>query len=103
MNLTTVSLGTPINLNPSGVIEEVVQNVRMIMATVIYSVPYDRTLGIDGDCLDNPINLNKALAKSALFNAIKKDEPRAEVHSISFEGDALEGKLKPVVRILINE
>ena len=98
-----VSLGTPINLQPSSVIDEVIQNVRMILSTVIYTVPYDRSLAITGDYLDNPIQLNKALVKADIFNAIKNREPRAEVINISFEGDALEGKLKPTVRILINE
>lgn len=98
-----VSLGTPINLQPVNVIEEVIQNVRMILSTVIYTVPYDRSLAITGDYLDNPIQLNKALVKADIFNAIKNREPRAEVINISFEGDALEGKLKPTVRILINE
>ena len=99
----TVSLGTPINLQPSSVIDEVIQNVRMILSTVIYTVPYDRSLAITGDYLDNPIQLNKALVKADIFNAIKNREPRAEVINISFDGDALEGKLKPTVRILINE
>lgn len=103
MDLITVSMGTPLNLHPSNVVEEVIQNVRMIMSTVIYTVPYDRELGIDGNCLDNPIQLNKALAQAALFSAIKSDEPRAEVRNISFEGNGLEGRLKPIVRILINE
>lgn len=98
-----VSLGTPINLQPSSVIDEVIQNVRMILSTVIYTVPYDRSLAITGDYLDNPIQLNKALVKADIFNAIKNREPRAEVINISFDGDALEGKLKPTVRILINE
>ena len=98
-----VSIGTPINLQPVNVIEEVIQNVRMILSTVIYTVPYDRSLAITGDYLDNPIQLNKALVKADIFNAIKNREPRAEVINISFEGDALEGKLKPTVRILINE
>ena len=103
MNLQTVSMGTPINLQPSSVVEEVIQNVRMIMSTLIYTVPYDRTLAITGEYLDNPIQLNKALVQADIFNAIKNREPRAEVRNISFEGDALEGKLKPTVRILINE
>ena len=98
-----VSLGTPINLQPANTIEEVIQNVRMILSTVIYTVPYDRSLAITGEYLDNPIQLNKALVQADIFNAIKNREPRAEVRNISFEGDALEGKLKPTVRILINE
>ena len=103
MNLQTVSMGTPINLQPSSVVEEVIQNVRMIMSTLIYTVPYDRSLAITGEYLDNPIHLNKALVQSDIFNAIKNREPRATVRSISFEGDAIEGKLKPIARILINE
>jgi phage baseplate assembly protein W len=103
MDLISISIGTPINLYPSGVVEEVIQNVRIIMSQTIYGVPYDRALGINGDVLDNPIQINKSMVQVALYNAIKADEPRAEIHEISFTGDALDGKLNPIVRIFINE
>lgn len=103
MDLITVSTGTPLNLSPSGVIEDVIQNVRMIMSTLIYTVPYDRSFAITGDYLDNPIQLNRALASADVVQAIKSREPRAEVREVSFEGNGLEGQLKPIVRILINE
>lgn len=103
MQLTTVSLNTALNLHPASVIEEVIQNVRMIMSTVIYTVPYDRSFAISGDYLDNPIQLNIALASADVVRAIKAREPRAEVHEIDFEGNGLDGRLKPIVRILINE
>lgn len=103
MSLITVSTGTPLNLYPANVTEEVIQNVRMIMCTLIYNVPYDRSLAINGDYLDNPIQLNKALASADVVQAIKLREPRAQVRDILFEGDGLEGRLKPIVRILINE
>lgn len=103
MDLITVFIGAPLNLYPNSVAEEVIQNVRMIMSSPRYTVPYDRSFAIEGDYLDNPIQLNKSLSSADIVTAIKAREPRALVRGISFEGDALEGKLKPIVRILINE
>lgn len=103
MQLFEVSTVTTLNLHPATVIEEVIQNVRMILSTLIYTVPYDRSLALSGDYLDSPIQLNKALASADVVQAIKAREPRAEVKEIRFEGSGLEGKLKPIVRILINE
>lgn len=103
MELITVTTGAPLNLYPNSAAEEVIQNVRIILSSPAYTVPYDRSFAITGEYLDNPIQLNKALSSADIVQAIKSREPRAEVRNILFEGNALEGKLKPIVRILINE
>ncbi len=36
-----------INFAPCGIAEEVVQNVRMILRTLVWAVPLDRTFGIN--------------------------------------------------------
>ena len=41
-------IAPPINFAPATIAEEVMQNVRMIISTVKYSVPMDREFGIDG-------------------------------------------------------
>ena len=42
----------PINFAPVTIAEEVMQNVRMIISTIKYSVPMDREFGIDGAVVD---------------------------------------------------
>ena len=41
----------PINFAPATIAEEVMQNVRMIISTIKYSVPMDREFGIDAQSI----------------------------------------------------
>lgn len=91
----------PIVFMPVTVAEEVMQNVRMIITTMKYTVPMDRDFGIDGAVVDRPINIAKAHISSEIFRAVKKHEPRAEIESIAFAGDAT-GRLVPSVVVRIN-
>ena len=93
---------TPLNLAPATLAEEVLQNVRMIISTVKYSVPMDREFGIDGAVVDRPINIAKAHLSNEIFNAVRRYEPRAVIESIAFDGDE-SGKLTPRIKIQINE
>lgn len=92
----------PLNLAPVTLAEEVLQNVRMIISTVKYSVPMDREFGIDGTVVDRPINIAKAHLSNEIFRAVRRYEPRAEIASIDFEGDE-SGRLIPKITVRINE
>lgn len=92
----------PLNLAPATRVEEVLQNVRMIISTVKYSVPMDRAFGIDGVIVDRPINMAKAHLSNEIFRAVHRYEPRAVIESIAFDGDE-SGKLTPRIKIRINE
>ena len=92
----------PLNLAPATLAEEVLQNVRMIISTVKYSVPMDREFGIDGTVVDRPINIAKAHLSNEIFRAVRRYEPRAEIVSIEFNGDEI-GKLTPTIKIQISE
>ena len=92
----------PIDLAPASVTEEVLQNVRMIIGTIKYSVPMDREFGIDGTVVDRPINLAKAHLTNEIFHAVKRYEPRAVIESVEFTGDET-GKLTPTIKVRINE
>ena len=94
---------TTINFDPQTVEEEVIQNARTILSTVMYTVPYDRTFAIDGDYLDNPINLNRQLLAANIVQVFREREPRAIVRQVEFLSEPLDGKLIPIVRININE
>lgn len=92
----------PLNLAPVTLAEEVLQNVRMIISTVKYSVPMDREFGIDGAVVDRPINIAKARITNEIFRAVRRYEPRAVIESIDFDGDE-SGRLTPTIKIQINE
>lgn len=91
-----------INLMPSTEIEEVLQNVRTILATVKGTVPLDREFGIEQKILDQPVNAVQARLNAALVEAVNKFEPRAKVRKIFYDNtdrETLDGILKPRVQI----
>ena len=92
----------PINFAPVTIAEEVMQNVRMIISTIKYSVPMDREFGIDGAVVDRPINIAKAHLSNEMFRAVRRYEPRAVIESIEFNGDE-SGQLTPKIKVQINE
>ena len=92
----------PINLAPVTLAEEVMQNFRMIISTVKYSVPMDREFGIDGAVIDRPVNIAKAHLSNEIFRAVRRYEPRAVIESIDFDGDE-SGRLTPKIKVQINE
>lgn len=77
--------------------EEIVQNVRSIVATPRGSQPLFRSLGLL-DLHDRPIPVAEALLASALAAQIKLYEPRADVASISVTA-TIDGTLNPTVRL----
>lgn len=92
-----------INFAPETEAAEILQNVATILATVRYTVPYDRAIGINPEYLDGPMQLAQAKATADIISSIRTQEPRAQVVDISFTGDGAEGILKPTVRVNINE
>lgn len=99
--LTDVTLDvTDINLMPTSEAEEIIQNVRCILATQKFTVPLDRSFGIDGKFLDEPISTARARAVSEITSAVNEQEPRARVKKIFFDGNET-GRLSIRVRIEI--
>lgn len=82
--------------------KEVLQNVAFILSTFVYSCPMDREFGWEPD-LDSPVLAAKATNGARIFRAIQENEPRAVVEEIRFEGNSLDGNLKPIVRVIIDE
>jgi phage baseplate assembly protein W len=80
---------------------EILQNVRMIIATPEYSCPLDRAFAWNPDILDAPINVAQGRITARLVAALRKYEPRAQVVKVSFQGDGLSGVLKPAVKVRI--
>lgn len=96
-----LTLDAAVNFSPANEVEEVLQNVQTIVNTVVKSVPMDRELGINTDLLDAPINIVGGKLQTRIMDAINKFEPRAKVKSISFSGDAAQGKIIPVIKVVI--
>jgi hypothetical protein len=91
-----------INFAPESSVEEVLQNVRTLIATIKFSVPLDRALGIDAAFLDRPAPDAAARLKAHIVERIQHDEPRAVVRVVEFrrsEDEALEGIFYPVLQV----
>lgn len=70
-----------INWSPSPV-EEVVQNVRTLLATAPGTVPLSRAMGTPQDTLDTPESAAGARLQSAVVLAVKTYEPRVKVKRV---------------------
>lgn len=98
--MVTSELG-PIDFGAAG-FKEILQNARMILTTVAFSCPLDRDFAWSQDLLDAPIGIVQAKMTARIVEAFKKYEPRAVVTQVSYQGEALNGTLKPIVRVVIN-
>lgn len=97
-----VELKAGISFAPSSEIEEIVQNVRTIVATRLGTVPLDRDFGLTWEHIDKPIDVAKSLTTAEVISLIEKYEPRAKVQSVSFSNsEAGEGVLPTKIEIEI--
>lgn len=99
------TLDGEISFSPSSTTQEIIQNVRTIITTTKGSVPLDRDFGIDNTVIDKPLPIAQALISRDIVAAVKKYEPRATVKKVEFTdgSGAIDGILRPIVRIEINE
>lgn len=79
--------------------EEIMQNVKVILSTPAGTVPFDREFGVNIDLIDLPLDQAKAQLTVEYIKKVKKYEPRAKVKQVTFEYDAVAGKLRPKVVI----
>ena len=96
---------TPLNLGARGV-EEILQNVRVILATSRGTVPLDRTFGIRAEILDLPLPEAMAMYTGEAAAAVERWEPRARIIAVDSRRDedgAMDGRLRPVVTVRIQE
>nr|DAW25803.1 MAG TPA: baseplate assembly protein [Caudoviricetes sp.] len=91
-----------IDFAPASEYAEILQNVRTILATPVYSVPLDRSFGINAEYVDLPLPVAKAKIGQEIVTAIRKYEPRVSVTKITWEADQ-DGILKPKVQVRIND
>lgn len=97
-----VSVKAPeiIDIAPKNDVNEILQNVRTILATTKGTIPLDREFGIDGSVIDMPTMQAQAYLTNEIFQAIRRYEPRVSIDNITFDGE-ISGKLIPKVVITI--
>lgn len=99
-------LGGELTLGATG-IEDILQCVRIILATQAWSAPLDRKFAHHGDFIDRPVPsvIHRDLAE--LAEAVERYEPRVRVLAIDWSrgspSAAMDGRLTPIVRIEILE
>ncbi len=86
---------------PETEVEEIIQNVRTILTTRRGSVPLDRSFGIDTALIDLPVTAIKGRLTTEIIEAVERLEPRVEVKEVKFTGDAADGAVYPVVKVVI--
>ena len=91
-----------VSFAPTTEAEEILQNVRTIISTPKFSVPLDRSFGIDCSVLDRPMPVAQAQLASDIITAVREYEPRASISGITFEATN-DGSLRPKVQVTINE
>lgn len=99
----TVTLDGAVDFAPASTTAEILQNVRTILNTRLGTVPLARDFGISWEHVDKPLPVAKTLMQGAVIDAITEFEPRARVDAVAFDGDGMEGILKPTVVISIRE
>ena len=93
-----------VTLFPQSTVEEIIQNVSILLTTVVGSVPLDRNLGLSATFLDD--KAQRAMAKLTIFalETIQEYEPRVEVTEVDFAPNpdgAADGRFYPRVRVRI--
>lgn len=97
----TADTAASINLAPTTVVEEVLQNLSMILSTPKFSVPLDRDFGLSARFVDKPTPTAEAITISEVLDAVEKYEPRAEILGVTFERDERLGKIIPRLEVNI--
>lgn len=100
---TMIIPGQPLCIGVGGM-DALLQNIRIIVLTTMYSVPLDRGFAHVGDFIDSPSPQVTARLVARLTDAIEDKEPRVTVQRISLEPAgqdnmeaAMQGRLYPRV------
>ena len=94
-----------INWFPETILEEILQNVAILLTTIIGTVPLDRKLGLPITFIDEPQPRGMMQLSIFVLETLQEYEPRVVVTEVDFVPDpnaAMHGTLYPrvVVRIL---
>ena len=87
-----------IKIQPENEVEEILQNIRMIIGTIIGTSTMYREFGIE-NLIDKPINIAQAQLTATIAMTIAKYEPRAKLLSVEYKNE--ENELSPQVVVEI--
>ena len=96
---------TPLVIGATG-LESIVQNIRIIVLTLAYSVPLDRGFAHVGSFIDSPTPYAVALRIAELTEAIEAREPRVQVTGIDFAprpDEMMQGRVYPKIMFRLRE
>jgi phage baseplate assembly protein W len=98
---------TPLIIGATGM-DALLQNIRIIVLTTVYSVPLDRGFAHVGAALDSPSPLVTARLVADLTDAIEAREPRVRVDRITLEplggvSGYVEGRYSPRIVFHLRE
>ena len=102
----SVSLLETVDFAPASEAAEVLQNVQTILSTRRGTVPLDRDFGLSWSYIDRPLPVARMMLKAEIIQALQVYEPRAQVTAVDFQDsttDAMDGILKPIVRLKLAE
>ena len=84
----------------------IIQQVQIVCATQVGSLPLDRAFGVEADYLDMPLPVAKAKATASIIKGVEKYVPAVSVLAVNWVEDtqaAIDGTLIPLVRVQIHE
>jgi phage baseplate assembly protein W len=83
-------------------IKDPVQCVYRLLLTPKYSVPLERTMGMENEVVDAPINEAPDLLIAEILEVVHLWEPRVEILEVTFLADGQAGKLIPRIRLAVH-
>lgn len=88
-----------IDLAPKNAYQEVIQNIAVILDLIQKSCPMFRDCGLPGELQGKPLPVVENILIGSIYDQIEEFEPRAILAAVTFEQNALTGKLIPVVKL----
>lgn len=91
-----------IDLCPENVYQEVIQNIAIILDTIMKSAVMLRGLGMPGQLLGRPLPVIENVLVGYIYDQIEENEPRAILGSVYFEmtnNEKIAGKMIPIIQL----
>ena len=91
-----------IDLCPANVYQEVIQNIAVILDTVMQSAVMMRSLGLPGKLLGRPLPVIENILVGYIYDQIEENEPRAilgNVHCEMTNDEKIAGKVIPIIEL----
>ena len=82
-------------------IKEIVQNVYRLLLTPKFSVPLERTMGMENEVVDAPITEAPDLLIAEILEVVHFWENRVDILEVTFRADGQAGKLVPTIRMAL--